>query len=406
MQVSDTNQNPQNVPVAGHANAKLMDVSRYPREFVLFSYFALVLIFLGFTALVARMYHKNVHVLADGWFARGESELRAGNPAGALIDYRNALAYSPGNPVFQLHLAQALSVAGPDHVSEARSYLLNLLVESPGSGEINLYLARTSKDSIRDAMRYYSSAIYGYWENDPVLMRWNVRRELCDYLLNRGTIDQAQPQIIALAQEVPTGDLALQKEAAALLLRVNLWDRALDEYRAILTAHKHDDDALAGAGIASFHLGEYARAIAYFDELPAERRNQTDISSLLATTQDIQLESPFLEKLSDAERASRTLKAIALAEGHLDACASRPGAGSVLAPNSPAAQLQQLRDQFKSSSPNWTERSLAHDQSQIDAAMALVFLAENAAAAQCGEPQDPANHALLLIGQSQNGGEQ
>lgn len=401
MSVGDTSHTVSNLPPPGSSKTDLTDVSRYPREFILFTYLALVLIFLAFTAFVARMYHKDVHVLADGWFAKGEAEFKAGNTNDAIVDYRNALAYSAGNPVFQLHLAQALSVAQPGHVAEARSYLLNLLAESPGSGEINLYLARISKDSMGDALRYYNGAIYGYWENDPVLMRWNVREELCEYLLDRGTIDQAQPEIIALAQEVPVGDLARQKQAASLLLRVNLWSRAFDQYRAILAVHRRDQDALAGAGIASFHIGQYPRAITYFDQLPRERRDAPDISSLLATTQDIQLESPFLPKLPDAERARRTLKALELAQARLEACAAQPP--SPVPASAFGSQSQQLRDQFKSSSPNWTEKSLARDQSQIDAAMALVFQAENAAATQCGEPQDPANRALLLIGQSENG---
>lgn len=405
MKVSDTTNTNPNPPVHGRSATDLTDVSRYPREFVLFAYFILLLIFFAFTAFVARMYHKNVHMLAEGWFAKGESEFQSGNVPDALVDYRDALAYSPANPVFQLHLAQALSVAGPNYVGEARSYLLNLLAESPGSGEINLYLARISKDSMPDALRYYNGAIYGYWENDPVVKRWDVRHELCEYLLARGTIDQAQPEIIALGQDVPPGDLARQEGAAALLLRVNLWSRAFDQYRAILASHKHDEDALAGAGIASFHMGQYTRAIAYFDELPRERRDAPEIASLLATTQDIQAESPFLEKLPDKERANRARKALALAQSRLETCMSQSAPPSTLSPAS-VTQLQQLHDQLKSPPANWTALSLAQDQSQIDAAMALVFQAENAAAAQCGEPQDPANRALLLIGQSESVGEQ
>lgn len=406
MKVSDTTHTIPNPSVPGSAATDLTDVSRYPREFILFTYFVLLLISFAFTAFVARMYHKNIHMLADGWFAKGESEFQSGNVPDALVDYRNALAYSPANSVFQLHLAQALSVAGPNYVAEARSYLLNLLAESPGSGEINLYLARISKDSMPDALRYYNGAIYGYWENNPVVKRWDVRHELCEYLLSRGTIDQAQPEIIALGQDVPPGDLPRQKDAAALLLRVNLWSRAFDQYHAILASHKRDEDALAGAGVASFQLGQYARAIDYFGQLPRDRRDAPEISSLLTTTQDIQAESPFLEKLPDTERANRALKALALADSRLEMCISQSGAAAPALSPSLATQLQQLRDQLKSPPANWTERSLAGDQSQIDAAMALVFQAENAAAAQCGKPQDPANRALLLIGQSESVGEQ
>jgi len=392
-QPSQTLQSPESIKADAAAG------SGYPREFVLFICFLLVLMLLAFTAFLARMYHKDIHVVADGWFSRGESEFKLGNPSEAIVDYRNALAYSPGNPIFQLHLAEALTVAG--RRDEARSYLLNLLTENPGSGQINLDLARNSLDSMPDSMRYYNGAIYGYWESDPMMMRWKVRRELCEYLLNRRAADQVEPEIIALAQEVPSNDVESQKVAAALLLRVNLWSRALEEYRAILAAHKSDQDALAGAGIASFHLGQYARATLYFDQLPRERREASDIARLLSTTQAIEAENPFFPRLSDADRARRITKALALAQGRLEDCMAQ------LTPVlSGAAQLQPLLNQLRSRSPNWNERAFAHNQSQVDAAIALVFQAENAATAQCGEPQDSPNRALSLIGQSESAGEQ
>lgn len=384
--------------------------SAYPLEFVLLGYFALVVVLLGITAFIARMYHKDVHVLADNWFAKGEAKFKSGDAAQAVIDYRNALVYSPGNAVFQLHLAQALS-AVPGRRDEARSYLLNLLTESPGSGEINLDLARIEKDSMRDALRYYNGAIYGVWEKDPAVMRWNVRRELCEYLLTRGTMDQAQPEIIALAQEVPPGDVAREKDAAALLLRVKLWSRAFDEYRAVLARNKHDEDALAGAGIAAFQMSEYARAIPYFNQLPPQRRAAADVSSFLSTARDIDAENPFVRELPSEQRVRRALAALAQAESRLQQCLRQTG-GSSNSAQPPAqssaqaaAQLQKLYAAIQEATDKWNQKTLARDPSEVDALMQLVFQAENAAAQQCGEPQDAADRALLLIAQSQTGAE-
>ncbi len=119
-------------------------------------------------------------------------------------------------PIFQLHLAQALASANRE--DEASTYLVNLLAESPGSGEINLELARISahQGQFFFAVRYYHSAIYGVWETDPLVKRWNVRRELCEYLLDRGDVKDAQPEVIALAQEVPSGDMERRKGSGSI----------------------------------------------------------------------------------------------------------------------------------------------------------------------------------------------
>ena len=112
----------------------------YSREAVLLGCMLLLVLFVLFTAAASRMYHKKIHVLADDWFDEGEASFRVGDIKSALTDYRNALVYSPDNAKFQFHLAQALAAAGRG--DEGRSYLLNLLSESPGSGEVNLALAR------------------------------------------------------------------------------------------------------------------------------------------------------------------------------------------------------------------------------------------------------------------------
>jgi tetratricopeptide (TPR) repeat protein len=190
----------------------------YSREVVLLICLALLVGMFIVTGVVARAYHKKVHTLADQWFARGTQAYQAGDAATAAIDFRNALVYSPDNTVFQFHAAQALDASGK--YSQAQSYLLNLLSESPGSGEVNLALARIAAHtgSKTDAMRYYSSAIHGVWDTDPLTMRWEVRYELCEYLLDQNDGTEAQPELIALAQEVPPGDGERAERADALLL--------------------------------------------------------------------------------------------------------------------------------------------------------------------------------------------
>jgi hypothetical protein len=368
----------------------------HSRETVLLSCMGLLLLLIGVTAFASRMYHKNIHVLADQWFANGEAAFRAGDPAEAAKDYRNALVYSEGNTVFQFHLAQALTAAHKDE--EAQSYLLNLLAESPGSGEINLELARisarkTTKTSVQDALRYYNGAIYGVWDQDPLPERWDARRELCEYLLSRGMTTQAQPEALALAQDVPLDDLAREKQAAAMLTGAGLWDRALNEYRSILASHKRDPDALAGAGLAAFQLQQYARAVQYLNELPRSRRVESEISTRLALAREVEVSSPFLSSLSSRERARRAAEAVARGKTLAQACSQQQGSAT-------NAALQKLQDALKQNSRKWTTSNFVRHPDQIDTAMKWVFDVEGAAAQACGQSQNLADHALLLIAKS------
>ena len=396
--------------IQGERGRSAARAAGYSRETILLSCVGLLLLLLALTAFISRMYHKNVHGLADEWFAKGEAEFRAGNPLEAAKDYRNALVYSEGNAVFQFHLAQALTAAHED--DEAQSYLLNLLVESPGGGEINLELARIaarskSKQSMQEALRYYYGAIYGVWDGDPLPKRWDARRELCEYLLAHGTIAQAQPEAIALVQDVPPGDLLRQKEAAALLMRASLWDRALSEYRAILGSHKRDPDVLAGAGVSAFQLGQYARAVGYLNELPRSERAEPQVLTSLTLAREVEATSPFLSSLSSRERAHRTAAALVRAKALAQSCSqqSAPAGNGTASPapataTPPSSPLQKLQDELAQSSRAWTELNFIRNPGQIDPAMKWVFDVENAAAQSCGQSQNLADRALLLIAKS------
>ncbi|HEX5424405.1 MAG TPA: hypothetical protein VFW94_12730 [Candidatus Acidoferrales bacterium] len=423
----------------------------YSREAVLVSCVGLLILMLALTAFVTRMYHKQVHVLGDRWFARGEAAFHSGNALDAAKDYRNALVYSESNTVFQFHLAQALTAANrPDTDAEAQSYLLNLLAESPGSSEINLELAhisarRKAKASIQDTQRYYFGAIYGVWQGDPLPQRWDARRELCEYLLAHGMTSQAQPQTIALAQDVPLADLHRQKKAAALLMSAGLWDRALREYRLILSSHHRDPDALAGEGLSAFQLGQYALAVQDLAALPRSKREEPQIASALAESREVEALSPFLNGLSRRERARRAVEAVSRANVLLQNCSQHvapapPAGSSSTAPAQPksalakstsgksaqpkaapqksaspnasasatasvttANPLAQLQSVFAQNSRVWRELNFVRHPEQIDAAMSWVFQVENAAAQACGASRNLSDRALLLLAKSRSG---
>ena len=376
--------------------------SPYSRQRVLLICIILLLVLFGITAFVSRQYHRKIHTLADRWFAEGERRFQSGDVTGALGDYRSALVYSPDNAVFQLHLAQALAAVG--RVDEARSYLTNLLAESPGSGAINLELARIAarQGAAPDALRYYHGAIYGVWEKDPLNMRWRVRRELCVYLLSTGSKAQAVPEAIALADETAPEDTERRKDAASLLLRAGVSSRALTEFQSVLSSDRHDAGALTGAGTAAFEMGQYALAIDYLSRLPREKRSEAAVAKMLATSQQVEAADPFRPSLSIAAKAGRTANALAQADSRLAACARQ--VGQPLATAAPATELQQLHAQRQKMKRDWSTLNLRRYPNRIEPAMSLVFQVEDAAAKQCGMPQEGADYVLMLIARNRGGG--
>ena len=379
---------------------------KYSRELVLLTTVLLLLLGTIFTAFATRMYHKKYHVLGDAWFARGQASFQSGDAQTALTDFRNALIYNPTNANFQFHLAQAL--AGTGRNEEARAYLVNLLSESPGSGQINLELARiatrTGPKAMPDAVRYYHAAIYGEWDTDPIATRWQIRREFCEYLLdhpatNQAT-NQAESEVIALADNTSPDDVAEQKVAGSLLLRTRMWSRALQEFQTLLAHDPHDEDALAGAATAAFNLAQYSRAAEYFDRLPRERRAEPDLAAMYATSRDILTASPFLSGLTTDEKVKRTAIALERAEARANDCIRRSD-GTPAAGAENSALQEELATTNRMAS-DWTERNLRKFPERIEPAMSSVFKLEDLAGERCGEPQGP-DYALWQLGRSRGG---
>ena len=374
----------------------------YHRERVLIACVVLLVALFAFTAFIARQYHRTVHRLGDDWYAKGEAAMHAGQTSDAAADYRNALVYKPDDEGFQFHLALALAGAGRE--DEARSYLLTLLTESPGSGPINLALARVAVNlkNHSDVIRYYHSAIYGVWANDPLTQRWDVRRELCEYLLNQRDMQDAEPDLIALAQETPPTDSGRENIAGDLLSRAGMWPRALTAYRAAIAVNRHDTGALAGAGRAAFQLAMFSDAAGYLQRLPEPDRSAPDVADILALSETAATMNALRPGLRASEAAKRAAKALSSAEARISSCAQTKGQPLPADPRAttPPTNLQNLYSRAQQNRQIWSEMNLAQHPDQVVAAMTFAVQAENAASAECGAPQTVADRALTLIANS------
>ena len=293
---------------------------------MLLASFVLLVVQFGATGFVSRMFHVKQNELGQEWFARGTADLKAGKASNALQDLRTALIYSPENELYQLRLAEASAAAG--HSGEARAYLLNFWNREPGSGEVNLQLARLSaqQDAEEDAIRYYHGAIYGAWPDNPTERQLSVRIEFCKYLLARGATEAAQAELISLASSVPPGDAGLQVQVGNFFLEAQDPRRALAEFRGALVVNKRDSSAMAGAGTAAFRSADYPLAANYLEQAIREDPQNQNAAELLETARTIVNIDPFEVWLPGNQRRARTIQNFQQALNRLDECARALGA--------------------------------------------------------------------------------
>jgi tetratricopeptide (TPR) repeat protein len=359
----------------------------------------LLALFFAITAALSRTYHAREEGLVSEWFQKGNADLAAGKPAQAFEDYRNSLAYAPENPDVQLHLAEALLADG--RYSEARSYLVNLWDQTPGSGQVNLDLAHVSMQmgDVDQTIRYFHGAILGSWEKDPAVHRRSARLELCEFLLSHRRTNEAQSEIAGLAADTPAENGVLRAENGHLFLRAGEPGMALVEFEAALQINPRQSQWLADAGQVAFEDGDYLKAEAYFSRADRENPSNETHSSLLLV-RDILGNDPYLAGLSGDEQARRSLRDFQQGIERLRGCVA------VTAISPPSSQLpsdlqflnQQARDLQKRLSLGFLHKN---PELQNDA-MLFVFRVENAASRACGGPTGM-DQALTLI-QKRHGG--
>jgi tetratricopeptide (TPR) repeat protein len=362
---------------------------------LLLSLVVLLALFVG-TTFAARFYHAKQASLAQQWFNRGNQELKAGNADVALEDFRNALSYSPDNGLFEFRLAQALVAA--DRLEEAESYLLSLAENSPGSGPLNLELARleAGKGQTELALRYYQTAIDGIWPKDTPAHRRQAQFELCQFLLAHNRLPQAQAEMMALAADTPPEDVPMRLEVANLLLASGDPRDALAQFKLALTRQPRNAAALAGAGHAAFQIGDFKQARDYLVRAVAQNSSDTQSRQRLEISEFVLQNDPFTIGLTDPERADRVRLDFAQAVFRLEQCAA--SLNQPLAPGQPESDLQQAYAAAQQLQPGLRAASFVHDPKAMAEAMDMALEMENLAQVRCG-PLPPEDEAVRIIAQ-------
>ena len=376
----------------------------HSREVVLSLTVAIVIVLFFLTGFITRDYHQKLGTLGRQWFEAGEQQLKSGNAAAALADFHTALVYSPDDVQIQFQLAQALAAEGRN--SEARAYLLELQAHAPSDAPINLALARLSAGagSEADAVRYYHGAIYGVWPSEAEANRLSARLELCHFLIARGDTSIAEAELIALASEIPERNGAsLHAQTGELFLSMGSAARALSEFRSALTVAHPPKDALQGAGLAAYQLGEFQAAERYLDRARRLGNKDADVSHAFDISQMVMSADPYGRELSEAERRDRARRDFEQAFGRLRSCAKSRGT-DLFEKGAPPSDMVTLGMQAKALEPQLTDENLRRHPGQIEVAMNLVFVTEDVVTKECGAPQGM-DEALTLIGKFHRGGE-
>jgi Tfp pilus assembly protein PilF len=354
-----------------------------------------VILFL-ITLFLFRSFVSHRQELAQRWSARGQTSLNAGHPDQAIVALRTALSYAPGRRDYELLLAQALGDAG--HTEESYNYYLGLWETEPGSGLINLNLARLAakKNDTQTAINYYRASIYGTWEGDGTVRRRAIRLELSRYLLAQHNLSSARTELLIAGGNAPD-DTALALTLAPLLEQANAPRDALTYYQKVLAQDPKNKTALEAAARLEYESGHFEDAHRMMEqdirEHKSDASNQESITpsdkEMLDNSSRILSIAP-LKKLPNDERVARILEARDLAKKRFDACNTQLSTASGL-----PSPLQDLRAKWTSKEATLNRAALLNAPAEQDATMLLIFDTETQTAKICGPPTG--DDALLLL---------
>ena len=319
---------------------------------------------------------------AAEWFRRGQGAMQSGEVDAAIDALRRATVRDRDDKRYVLTLAQAL-VLKKDH-DGARSVLMTLREAEPEDREVNLQLARlaATRQDVTEALRFYHNALYAPWPNEMVDARRAVRLELARFLLGRHQTGRALSELLALTADMPD-EIALHLQVAQLFADAGDETHAVEQFTLALRQDPGNRQAIAGAGLAAFRLGDYAAARAYLRRLP----DADDVRAAREVAELVLSRDPLTARLGSAERRQRLVADIRDVHQRIQACIEngnqRLEATALL--NETATFEQQLTT------------TGALEQDALEAGVDLIDRLEDEIAQRCGATT-PLDQALALIG--------
>jgi Flp pilus assembly protein TadD len=329
---------------------------------------------------------------AAEWYARGQGELSAGQVGQAVDAFRRATVRDRTNKGYALALARALGRDGSRDA--ARAALLALRESAPEDREVNLELARLAAQDrdVSAAVQFYHSALYAPWDAGQEAARRDVRVELIQFLLASDQRSRAQAELFALSSDLPN-DVPHHLQAGQLFARTGDQARALEQFQLALRLEPANEDAVNGAGLAAFSLGDYSQAQRLLHQTSggsADLRATRELVDLVIAS------DPWAGRIGSAERRRRLLSDLSYAQTRLQACLARdPAAQSVPDLSALAADAQTFVDQLPS-------RGYGLEQDTIENGFDVIARIERRMQDSCG-PSTPRDRALMLIARQHGG---
>jgi tetratricopeptide (TPR) repeat protein len=375
-----------------------MDFYLRRETLLLVSFVGVVLLFV-LTGFIVKWYHGKETRLGWQWYTQGETDLRRGNPAAALFDFRNALFHQPGDPAYQLRLARALVASG--RLDEARDYLSRLWASDPTNGPVNLELGLLAmkRGNIPHTITYFHGAIDGVWKGQNI-SRWRIREELCEYLIDHGHRDEALAELTALSAETPD-NAALRAQVANLFAKAGDNAVALREDQRSLRLDPKQPQTWLNAGKAALALGDYRTARSDVARAVAENHANAEANRLLSLADHVLEVDAFDRHAPLSERCKRTVLAFQRALARLKNCAA--ARGEDLDASNPQTDLEGIYAQAMKMKPEVKIQALRTNPDLIESDMNMVFRIERLTAAECGSPSSIMDQALLVIAGNSGG---
>jgi Flp pilus assembly protein TadD len=327
---------------------------------------------------------------AAEWYRRGESATATGDLDAAIDAFRRASVRDRNHKPYELALAGALVRKQDD--DGARSVLLALRETAPEDPDVNLELARLAAEGhdVTGALRFYHNALYAPWPNEQGDARRQVRLELVRFLLAHEQTPRAISELVAVSTDLPD-DLGLRLETARLFAQAGDAGHALDQFQQALRLNPANPQALGGAGLSAFALGNYGLARTYLHQVAD---GPEDVRAAREVAEAVLSNDPLANRLGSAERRRRLAANFTYARSRLASCLEEHGS----LPTSDALALLTEAQMFE---PRLTPSALEQDVVEMGAD--LVDRIERLVLQRCGMPRT-LDRALVLIGR-QHGAE-
>ena len=324
------------------------------------------------------------------WYRQGQQEQEAGDMDAAIESFRKATTNDLDNQDYRLALGRALASQGSE--KEALGTLLQLRQSAPENGELNLEVARLTADTgnIREATRFYHSALYGVWPIEQAdKRRREVRAELIEYLLDNGDTTTALSELLAFTPDIR--DTAKERtQAGQWFLKVGDASRALEQFTRALQLEPNNLAALDGAGEAEFRLGSYSKAVAHLEAALREGEPSESRDHLLAVSRGVLADDPLDATISNSQRVSRLRRLLETWRSSIHECIQTTGEGSA------GSVMMGLEMEAEVLEPGLTVRALERDTELVRRGLELFSRMERAATQSCG-PAGDAGEVLELV---------